>query len=108
MAHAMTTKHHLGFKRSCKGMYTNVRPRRYMCGHYRNTVANVDASDSSCRCIAKIIARDIRLVASHYIEWPLLGPGSRAAVTLSPSLGTDLLGCINRTRQQERPKERMH
>jgi len=36
------------------------------------------------------------------MEWPLPGPGSRAAVTLSPSLGADLLGCINRTREKER------
>jgi len=32
------------------------------------------------------------------ITWP----GSRAAVTLSPSVGSDLLGCINRTREKER------
>ena len=38
---------------------------------------------------------------ANYIEWPLPGPGSRAAVTLSPSLRADLLGCINRTRERK-------
>jgi len=34
----------------CKGTYASVRPHRQTCGNYRNTVANVDASDSRCRC----------------------------------------------------------
>jgi hypothetical protein len=49
----------------CKGTYACVRPRRYTYGIYWNTVANVDASDSRCRCIGKIIARDLMLVASR-------------------------------------------
>jgi len=77
----------------CKGTYACVRPHRYTYGNYRNTVANVDTSDSRCRCIGKIIARDLRLVASRLY---------RMAVTLSPSSGADLLGCINRTREMER------
>jgi len=47
----------------CKGTYACLRPHRYPYGNYWNTVANVDASDS--RCIGKIIARDLRLVASR-------------------------------------------
>jgi hypothetical protein len=47
----------------------------------RDTVANVDASDSRCRCIGKIIARDLRLVASRLYRMAITRPGSRAAVT---------------------------
>jgi hypothetical protein len=61
----------------------------------------VDASESRCRCIGKIIARDLRLVASRLYRMAITLPGSRAAVTVSPSLGSDLLGCIYRTREQE-------
>jgi len=86
----------------CKGTYACVRPHRYTYGIYWNTVANVDASDSGCRCIGKIIARDLRLVASRLYRTAVTRPGSRAAVTLSPSLGADLLGCINRIREKER------
>jgi len=86
----------------CKGTYACVRPHRYMYGNYRNMVANVDASDSRCRCIGKIIARDLRLVASQLYRMAVTRPGLRAAVTLSPSSGADLLGCINRTREKER------
>ena len=89
-------------KIECKGTYACVRPHRYTYGNYRNTVANVDASDSRCRCIGKIIARDVRLVASRLYRMAVTRPGSRAAVTLSPSSGADLLGCINRTREKER------
>jgi hypothetical protein len=62
----------------------------------------VDASDIRCRCTCKIIARDVRLVASRQYRMAVTRPGSRAAVTLSPSLGADLLGCINRIREKER------
>jgi hypothetical protein len=41
------------------------RPHRHRCGNYRNTVANMDASDSRCRCIGKNIARNLRLVVSR-------------------------------------------
>jgi len=47
----------------CMGTYAFVRPYRHTYGNYRDTVANVDASESRCRCVGKIIARDLRLVA---------------------------------------------
>jgi len=50
---------------SCNGTYACVWDDRYTYCNDRNTVANVDASDSRCRCIAKIIARDLSLVASR-------------------------------------------
>jgi len=46
-------------------MYACVRPHRYTYGNHWNMVAKVDASDSRCRCVGKIIARDLRLVASR-------------------------------------------
>jgi len=52
--------------------------------------------------LGKIIARDLRLVASRLYRMAITRPGSRAAVTLSPSSGADLLGCINRTREKEK------
>jgi len=83
-------------------MYAWVRPHRYTYSNYKNTVANVDASDTSCRCIGKIIARDLRLVASRLYRLAVTWPGSGAAVTVSLSLGADLLDCISRTREMER------
>jgi len=41
-------------------------------------------------------------VACRLYRIAVIWPGSRAAITLSPSLGTDLLGCINCTREKER------
>jgi len=41
-------------KTGCKGTYASVLPRRHTDGNYRNTVANVDASDSRCRCIVRL------------------------------------------------------
>jgi hypothetical protein len=79
-----------------------VWPHRYMYGNYWNTVANVDASDIRWRCIGKVIARDLRLVASRLYKTAVTRPGLHAAMTLSPSLGTDLLGCIISTREKER------
>jgi len=73
-----------------------------MYGKYRNTVANVDLSDSRCICVGKIIARDLSLVASRLCRMAGTRPGSHAAVTLSLSLGADLLGCIHHTREKER------
>jgi hypothetical protein len=72
-----------------------------MYGNYWNTVANVDASDSRCRCIGNIIASDLWLVVSRLYRMAVTRPGSRAAVTVSPSIGADLLGCISRTREME-------
>jgi len=46
------------------------------------------------RCIGKIIARDPSLVASRLYRMAVTLPQSRVAVTLSPSSGADLLGCI--------------
>jgi len=66
---------------NCKGTYACVRLHRYTYGIYWNTVANVDASDSRCRCIGKIIARDLRLVASRLYRMAVTRPASRAAVT---------------------------
>jgi hypothetical protein len=40
----------------------------------RDTVANVDASDSRCRCIGKIIARDLRLVAGRLYRMAITRP----------------------------------
>jgi len=62
----------------------------------------VDSSDSKYRCIRKMITRDLSLVASRLYRMAITRPQSHVAVTLSPSLGADLLGCINRTRQKER------
>jgi len=86
----------------CKGTYACVRPHRYTYGDYRNTVANVDASDGRCRCIGKIIASDLSLVATQLYRIAVTRPGSRAAITVSLSLGADLMGCINRTREKDR------
>ena len=67
-----------------------------------DTVANVDASDVRCRYIGKNIARDLTLVASRLCRMANTQPASRAAVTLSPSVGADHLGCINRTTEKKR------
>jgi len=40
----------------------------------RDTVANKVASDSRCRCIRKIIARDLRLVASRLYRMGVTQP----------------------------------
>jgi hypothetical protein len=77
---------------ACKGAYASVRPYRHTYGNYGirlQTWTRVIVN----RYIGKIIARDLSLVASQLY---------RMAVTLSPSLGADLLGCINRTREKER------
>jgi len=55
-----------------------------------------------CRCIGKIIARDLRLVTSRLYRMAITRPWSRAAVTSFLSLGGDLLGCIDRTREKKR------
>jgi len=44
------------------------------------------------RCIGKIIARDLCLVASRLYRMAVTRPPSHVAVTLSLSLGADLLG----------------
>ena len=57
------------------------------------------------RCIGKIIARDLSLVASRLYRMAITRLQSRAAITLSLSLGADHLGCINCTREKERKRE---
>jgi hypothetical protein len=52
-----------------------------MYGNYWNTVAKVNASDIRCRCIDKIIARDLTLVASRRYKTAVTRPGLHAAVT---------------------------
>jgi len=42
----------------------------------------MDAIDSRCRCIGKIIARDLRLVVSRLYKMAVTRPGSHAAVTI--------------------------
>jgi hypothetical protein len=86
----------------CKGTYAWLRPDRYTYGNYRNLVANVHASDTRCRHIGKIIAWNRRLIASRLYRMAVTRPGSRVAVTLSPSFGADLLGCINCIGEKER------
>jgi len=48
---------------------------------YWITVAKVEASDSSCRCIGEIIGRDLSLIASRLYRQAVTRPGSRVAVT---------------------------
>jgi len=88
-------------REGCKGRYACVRPHRYMYENYRNTVANVDASNSRCRCKGKIIGRDLRLVVSRLYKMAVTRPGSRAAIRVSPSLGADLLGCKSQYNRRE-------
>jgi len=38
----------------CKSTYARVRPCGHTDGNYWNPVANVDASDSRCRCMVRI------------------------------------------------------
>jgi len=49
----------------------------------------------------KIFDTDLSAVAATYIHWRLPGLGSRVAVTLSPSLGADLLGCRSQYKRKE-------
>ena len=54
----------------CKGKYTCARLRRLTCGDWVDMVSNVDSSDCRCRCIGKIIVRNLRLMASRlYTTW---------------------------------------
>ena len=64
----------VSFVFTCKGTYASVRPHRHTCGNYWNTVANVDASDSRCRSVGNIIARDLRLVASRLYRMAVTRP----------------------------------
>ena len=77
----------------CKGTYACVWPDWYMHGNSRKTVANIEASNGRHRCIGKISTTDLRLVASRQYRMAVIWPGSCATVTLSPSLGADLLHC---------------
>ena len=62
----------------------------------------MDSSDTKYRCIDTIITRDLSLVASRLYRMAITRPPSLVAVTSSPALGADLLGCINCTRERER------
>jgi hypothetical protein len=81
--------------------YTIVRPHIYTYSNYMNIVANVDMSDSRCTCQCMIITRDLRFVASKLYRIGVTRPRSPAAMTLSLSLGADLLHCISCTREME-------
>jgi len=86
---------------ACKGAYASVRPHRHTYGNYGirlQTWTRVIVN----RCIGKIMARDLSLVASRLYRMAVTRPQSRVAVTLSPSFGADLLGCINHTREKEK------
>ena len=65
----------------CKGPYVYVQSHRYTYGNDLNTVANVDVSDSCCRYIGKIIARDLRHLANQLYRTTVTWPGSHATVT---------------------------
>jgi len=49
----------------------------------------------------KIFDTDLSALAATYLHWRLPGLGSRAFVTLSPSLGADLLGCQSQSKRRE-------
>ena len=73
-----------------------------MHGTERYTVANVDSSDGKYRCMGKIIPCQLGPVASRLCRMAVTLPQASVAVTLSLSLGSDLLGCINLTREKEK------
>ena len=62
---------------SCKGTYACAWLRRLTCGDWVDMVANVDSSDCRCRCVGKIIARDLRLVASRLYNTGVTRPWTR-------------------------------
>ena len=49
----------------------------------------------------KIFDTDLSAVAATYIHWRLPGLGSCVAVTLTPSLGADLLGGQSQYKRRE-------
>jgi len=51
---------------------------------------------------SKIIARDLRLVASRLYRMAVTRPRVTCRRNNIPSLGADLLGCINYTREKEK------
>ena len=83
-------------------MYASVRAYRHTHGTERYTVANVYLCDSKYWCMGKIIPCQLGLVASRLCRMAVTRPQSSVAVTLSLSLGSDLLGCINLTREKEK------
>jgi len=58
------------------------------------------------RGISNIITRDPSLVASDYIHCLFPAPGSRAALTVFVSLGTDFMGSMNLIRENDRRQYR--
>jgi hypothetical protein len=60
----------------CKDTYPCARQHGLTYGNCVHMVANVDSSDYRCRCIGKIIARDLRLVASRLSTSVVTQPGT--------------------------------
>jgi hypothetical protein len=89
-------------KQKWKGTDTSVWPHRRTSGNCRIMVANVDASDSRCRCIVRSLLETYGSWQANIMDWLLPCPGLSAAIWFSPSLGADILGCINRTREKKR------
>jgi len=61
----------------CKGVYARVRLCKGLDSNCRVTVAHVDSSDFRGRCVGKIIARDLRLVASRLYKKGVTRPWTR-------------------------------
>jgi len=98
---ALVNDQGFALRAACKGTYASVRPDRHMYCNYGIRLQTWTRV-SKYKCIGKNIARDLSLVARQLYRMAVTRPQSRVAVTLSPSLGADLLGCINRTREKER------
>ena len=70
-------------------------------------VANVDSSDYICRRVDVKVRLSLEIEGSRradYMIWPLPGPGHvtcSRAVTLSLSLGADLLGCQSQYKRKD-------
>ena len=63
-------------------MYSLILCYGEMYSNSRDTVPNVEASDSRRICISKIIAMDLRLVVRELDQMALARPRSGAAVTI--------------------------
>jgi len=77
---SMTVAMKMAMVATCNAVKATVRARTPVFGLIgirmviRDMVANVDASESRCRCIGKIIARDLRLVASRLYRMAVTRP----------------------------------
>jgi len=90
----------------CKGTYASIWPWRHTYGHYGYTVSNMDSSDTIYRCTGEFIVTSLSLMASQLYRMAIIRPQSYVTVTLFVSLGADLLGCINRAREEERKQKK--